>query len=137
MPGSGSLRVGIAIRFFSTPEAVFNSGMFPIEGMTSTVRGVSRVRPAWSRLCCIWRVGITESLMHALPLVAQAVKHVSVIASFTDTWCTGSSDNEKRMKVEGALLPLPHSLLGLGLLGKLCTLTASTSQDQEKAERLV
>ncbi|GJU03003.1 ALP1-like protein isoform X1 [Tanacetum coccineum] len=50
--------------------------------------GVSRVCPAWPGFGCTWRVCITESLVHAFPSMAQAVKHIPVIA-FLVTACPG------------------------------------------------
>ncbi|GKB42214.1 NB-ARC domains-containing protein, partial [Tanacetum coccineum] len=63
------------------PGTVFYSGTFPTAEMTSAVRKISRICPAWSGFGCTWRVGFTESLMDAPPSMPQADKHVYVIAS--------------------------------------------------------
>ncbi|GJU26849.1 DnaJ protein [Tanacetum coccineum] len=79
-------------------------------GMTSAVRGLSRICPAWPRVC------ITKSPMNALPLMAQAAKHVSDIASFMTPVLDGSpfggssSRGQRQRRGEDVVHPLKVSL---------------------------
>ncbi|GKC39965.1 hypothetical protein Tco_1052349 [Tanacetum coccineum] len=75
-----------SITILNAPGTIFHSGAFPTAGMASTVRRISQICTSWSGFGYTWRVGIIESLMDAPPSMAQAVKHVSVIASFATSY---------------------------------------------------